>query len=195
MNNTDDDKTLLTGISKGNEQSFGLFFERYRDRLFTFIFNITKSKEVSEEVVLDVFLKVWHARETAGEIKNAEAFMHCIARNKALDFLRTAKRNPSQQDIIWETMQETTAPDDKLIFNHTVSKINLAISQLPPQRQKVFDLHHNHDLNNEEIARKLSLSRNTVRNHLAASIQFIRHFLVDSDKFITLLIIINLLMN
>lgn len=67
-NNTE--KSLLQRVAGGDQVAFGLIFERYRNRLFTYLVKVTKSREISEEIVLDVFLKIWTGREIVKEIDN-----------------------------------------------------------------------------------------------------------------------------
>jgi len=174
------DKVLLLQIGQGDEHSFNQLFERYRNRLFTYLFKITKSKETAEEIVLDVFLKIWHGREMAIQIENPEAFLFRVAQNKALDFLRAVKRNPLKKREIWDAMQEfatSESADAGLLSKNIEAAIGQAVHLLSPQRQKVFQLRHTQGMRYDEIAEQLDLSRNTVRNHLAASLQFIKDFL------------------
>jgi RNA polymerase sigma-70 factor (family 1) len=180
MNNLNDNDLLLLKISQGDQVAFSILFERYRNQLFTYLFKLTKSAETSEEIVLDVFLKIWHGKEAIVEIENFDAFLYRVAHNKAIDFLRSLKRNPQIKQQTWNLMQEPLSaevPDKQLLFKGTLEIVEHAIHQLPPQRQKVFNMHHHHGLSNEAIAERLQLSRNTVRNHLALSVEFIRKFL------------------
>ncbi|MES2773863.1 MAG: sigma factor [Bacteroidota bacterium] len=101
-----DDSYCLLKMSRGDEHCFNLIFEKYRNRLFAYLFRVTKSRETSEEIVLDVFLKLWHGREAVTEIENLESFLSRVAHNKAIDFLRAANRNPQMQQEIWELITE-----------------------------------------------------------------------------------------
>ncbi len=187
-----DDNYCLQKMSAGDESFFNLLFEKYRDRLFTYLFKVTKSRETAEEIVLDVFLKLWHGREVATEIENLEAFLYRVAHNKAIDFLRAARRQPAMQQEIWDLMTEAISyesADKKILDKNTEEFVQAAINQLSPQRKKVYFLRNSEDLSYGEIAKELNLSSNTVRNHLAASIQFIRDYLLKNDFLKTLIFI------
>lgn len=174
--------TVLLKISLGEVAAFNALFEQYRNQLFTYLYKITKSTEASEEMVLDVFLKIWNGREALTEIENFDAFLFRIAHNKAIDFLRAFKKKPEMQQQVWEAMQEPPSgeyADNQLLLKNAETIISEAVAQLSPQRQKVFYLHNYHNLTNVEIAHHLNLSKNTVRNHLATSVEFIRKFLSD----------------
>jgi RNA polymerase sigma-70 factor (ECF subfamily) len=177
-----DEQLLLKQISEGDEAAFNSIFSQYRDRLFVYLLTITKSKETTEEIVLDVFMKLWLGREIVTEIQNLQSFLYRIAHNKAIDFLRSAQRNPIQQNEIWEAIQSSageTASDHLLNRHNAEATLNEAVEQLSPMRQKVFQLSREEGMSYDEIAGQLNLSRNTVRNHVAASLEFIRKYLQD----------------
>jgi len=179
-----DDNYCLMKIGEGNEQFFNLIFERYRNRLFTYLFKVTKSKETAEEIVLDVFLKLWHGREIVHTIENLEAFLFRVAYHKAIDFFRAVSRNPKMQKETWDVMAETVSyetADKKIIESDIEEIVEAAVKSLSPQRRKVYYLRNYEGLSYADIAQKLNLSHNTVRNHLSASLQFIRDFLSKND--------------
>lgn len=175
-----DEQLLLQNISRGDEASFNIIFSQYRDRLFAYLFTVTKSKETAEEIVLDVFMKLWLGREIVTEIQNLQSFLYRVAHNKAIDFLRSAQRNPVQQNELWDAIQSSAgeASSDHLLHRHNAeAALNDAMEQLSPMRQKVFQLSREEGMSYDEIADHLNLSRNTVRNHVAASLEFIRKYL------------------
>src|SRR5688572_23138291 len=95
-----DENSLLQQIAQGNEIAYRALFDQYKDKLFNYLFRITKSKEIAEVLVIDVFLKLWIGRDLITEIKNIEAFLHKVACNKALDFFRLAARHKRLQELI-----------------------------------------------------------------------------------------------
>jgi RNA polymerase sigma-70 factor (ECF subfamily) len=187
------DSYCLLKISEGDEQSFDIIFHRYRDRLFTYLYKVTKSSETAEEIVLDVFLKLWNGREMVVEIKDLNAFLFRVAHNKAIDFFRAVKRNPQQQEEIWNSIEEaisTETADGKMLGADIERIVQLGIDQLSPQRRKVYYLRDYEGLSYDEISKRLNLSRNTVRNHLAASVQFIKDFLRSNDTYIFIIVVL-----
>jgi RNA polymerase sigma-70 factor (ECF subfamily) len=186
-----DDEYCLLRIREGEERFFTLIFEKYRDQLFAYLYRVTKSKEVAEEIVLDVFLKLWHGREAITEIQNFEAFLHKVAHNKAIDFFRAAKRSPELQQALWESITEVQAADkadNRILIKNIDALIKEAVNRLSPQRRRVFELRNYEELSYAEIADTLELSSNTVRNHLAASLQFIRDYLQRNSAFLLILV-------
>lgn len=138
-----DDSYCLLKIREGDEQFFNLVFEKYRNRLFTYLFKITKSKETAEEIVLDVFLKLWHGREIVHTIDNLEAFLFKVAYHKSIDFFRAASRSPKLQQETWGLVTEVVSyeqADKKLMEGDIEEVVQTAIKNLSPQRRTVYYL-------------------------------------------------------
>ena len=185
-----DDKALLSRIADADQEAFNMLFARYRARLFHYLVKITKSREAAEEMVLDVFLKIWTGRAIIGDIGNFEAFLFRVARNKALDFLRWAQKSRLQQLEIWYRMQGETAAapaDQPVLYGEVRAALDHAVASLSGQRRAVFQLSREHGLTYEQIAEQLNLSTHTVRNHLAAALRFIRAHLGTELKYMILL--------
>lgn len=186
------DSMLLQLIGEGDETAFNEIFDRYRNRLYNYLVKVTKSKESAEEATLDVFLKIWNAKGMLHEIINFEAFLFRVARNKAMDYVRKAASNRLVQQEIWEDLEklvsETTA-DQKILSAETELAINTAINKLPPQRQMAFRLSREEWLSYDEIAERMHISRNTVRNHIVAALQFIRGNLDKGTEIATIILL------
>lgn len=190
-----EEKEWLRQIAASDQKAFNALFASYRDRLFAYLFKITKSRETSEEIVLDVFLKIWMGRTILEEINNIEAFLFRVARNKAVDFLRLTQKSKLQQLELWDRIQELASSDQadfKTLLAETNAQFERVVNKLSPQRKRVFQLSHEQDLNFDQIAKRLNLSRYTVRNHLAASLEFIRAHLDTDLGTVTLLILFHL---
>jgi RNA polymerase sigma-70 factor (ECF subfamily) len=175
-----DDAYCLIKIKEGEEFYFNLIFERYRNQLFNYLYRVSKSKEIAEEIVLDVFLKLWHGREAITEIKKLESFLYTVAHNKAIDFFRATKRSPLLQQAVWDVLSDVATADSAdahLRERNLELLLREAINLLSPQRRRVFELRQEQGLSYAEIAQELNLSTNTVRNHLAASVEFIKEHL------------------
>ena len=173
----------LNEIAAGNEAAFELLFEQQRGRLYNYMLKITKSKVVAEEIVLDIFLKLWIGRDLLPEIKNIDAFLNKVAYNKALDFLKIASRKKEFHKVIAKQIEMTQQQeaDHKLLDSEYESILKKALDQLSPQRRLIFTLSRMEGLNNEEIARQLNLSRNTVRNTLHESLSSIKEYLRQNN--------------
>lgn len=173
------EKELLTQVSEGDEKAFRNLFESYYEKLYQYIFGFIKSKQVSEELVMDVFLKIWLGRDIIPQIHSFNAFLFRVAHNKSIDFLRSVSRDPKFQDLLWENIQlvNNTTADSSILVQEYQNKLREAVSLLPPQRKKVYQLSREQDMTHDQIAVQLNLSRNTINNHIVEAQRFIRTYL------------------
>nr|WP_068887601.1 RNA polymerase sigma-70 factor [Pedobacter panaciterrae] len=186
------DNSLLTQISCGDESAFEELFKIYRDRLFNYIFKITKSRETAEEIVMDVFLKLWNGRALIAEIENFPSFIFLVARNKSIDFLRTASKDRVLQELIWDEIQvlSDSRADGRIVINELEGEVDRVVKQLSPQRQTVFRLSREEHMSYDQIAKHLHLSKSTIKNHMIDSLRFIRvHMTTKLDIFIVSLLL------
>jgi RNA polymerase sigma-70 factor (family 1) len=174
-----EENELVQLTSKGDKAAFTKLFERHHLRLGTFIYKITKSKEIAEEVVLDIFLKIWMTRETLAEIRNFDAYLFVLAKNGALMALRKASREHAKIDE-WKKDSVTDiggAENDNKEFYLTL--IDEAINHLSPQRKKIYLLSRHKGLTYAEIGKELHLSKLTVRAHIQQAIAAISNYVLS----------------
>jgi RNA polymerase sigma-70 factor (family 1) len=157
----------------GDEAAFKVLFDTYQHKLFGYINKIVKSREVSEELVLDIFLKIWNAKEMLREVQHLDAFLYRMAVNKALDFLKAASREDKLRELLAMQMKSLSseAPDDAYIYKEYERELLSTIKQLPAQQQLIFNLSRENGMSHQEIAAELNISKNTVKNHLVAAIK------------------------
>jgi RNA polymerase sigma-70 factor (ECF subfamily) len=131
------DKRLLQLIAAGNEPAFKTLFEKYRGKLYTYLKGITKSSEASEEIVMDVFLKIWIGRKTVTDIQHLDQFLFRIAHNKAIDFLRALHRDQTLFKLVWEEIEVagTQTADASLKEKESQGILRSAIDRLSPKRR------------------------------------------------------------
>ncbi|MBO9683980.1 MAG: RNA polymerase sigma-70 factor [Flavisolibacter sp.] len=137
--------------------------------LHRFCYSFTRSKEAAEEVVSDVFIKLWQIRSQLSSINNLRVYLYRITKNLSLNYLAQASRNPAIQsaDIDIESSIDFRDPEDLYISKETIQKIKLIIQELPPQCKIIFFLVREHGLTYKEVADILTISVFTVRNQLA----------------------------
>lgn len=187
-----DEQLTLQQIAAGDEQAFQVLFHEYRGRLFYYISRFIKSEQVAEELVLDVFMKIWLGRDLIVNIRSFDAFLFRIAHNKSVDFLRSAANDHRLKELLWEEIQAASGeqPDLQLQVREFESKIRAAVALLPPQCKKVYHLSREQELTHDQIAERLNISKATVNNHIVAAQRFIRSYLSrEMDLAILILLI------
>lgn len=177
-----DDFTLLNELAGGDELAFNKLFETYKDKIFNYLFKITKSSEVSEEIVIDIFVKIWVGRELMNQVQNFESFLHKVAYHKAIDFLRVTSRHARLKKVYMDRIlnEPEKLADDLIIDEEDRQILRKAIQQLPPQRKLIYTLSRERGLTHNQIAGALNLSKNTVKNSMMAATKSISKFLQDN---------------
>lgn len=170
---------LLQQFKAGSEKAFRALFYAYRDRLFHYISRFVRSDQVAEELVMDVFMKIWMGKEMVIGIDNFDAFLFRIARNKSIDFLRAAARDSRFKELLWEKIEIASGDraDTALLTHEYEEKLRQALSLLPPQCAKVYHLSREQGFTHDQIAEQLGISKSTVNNHIAGAQRVIRNYL------------------
>lgn len=171
---------LLQQIAAGDEKAFQSLFEAYRSRLYHYMLGIVKSAEVAEELVMDVFMKIWMGRELATQIENLDAFLFRIASNKSIDFLRKASNNRELTNILWDNIQFSAShtPESNLIQQEYDKVLRDAIELLPPKRRQVYKMSREEDMTHAEIAKELGIAPSTIANQIVDAQRFIKSHLL-----------------
>ena len=153
------------------------------DPLHKLSFSIVKSSEAAEEIVSDVFIKLWQIRSGLGGIDNLKVYLFTIARNFSINYIHKHYKNiPCRiDDIDIEPVIATGNPEELCISAETMHRIKGLINELPPQCRLVFQLVKEEGLKYKEVAEILGLSVFTVRNQLAIAVQKIASSLPVHD--------------
>ena len=179
---------LIKLVSTGNERAFRHLYITYHQLLRTHVYRLTESSELADEIVQDVFLKIWNSRETLEGINNFKGYLFILSKNYTIDFLRKHIR----QTILhqkWESEEVQTFNEEGL-DGHAPNYYGLldeAIDQLPPQQKKVYLLSRHEHLKYVEIASQLGISRETVKTYLQLATASITLYVKKKVNFIVLL--------
>jgi RNA polymerase sigma-70 factor (family 1) len=187
------EKELLLQVSQGDQQAFARLFNIHHPQLATYIFHLTASAELTEEIVQEVFLKVWANHISLAQVDDFRAWLFTISKNYALNCLRKMV-NERLRHKEWLKLQynETAVVDPT--YEEQYQLMVKAIDHLPPQQKKVFVLSRINKLKYEEIAAQLNLSRETVKSYIKLAGNSISKFVSShSQLFIAISIITALL--
>jgi RNA polymerase sigma-70 factor (family 1) len=172
------EKDLFLRIGKSDESAFAIIFNRYKSILFDYGMKITKSRTAAEELVQECFVKLWINREQLSATENPIGYLHTMARNAGIDYLRRLSLDAGLQKKVWAHISEAENPTLlKLHVSETQRLIDEAVALLPPQQREVFLLSRYEGLNYEQISLKMDIAGNTVKNHLVKALKFIRVYL------------------
>lgn len=171
----ENERLLLLQASEGDEEAFARLFRIYRDKLYAFTYTISRSKEIAEDVVQDVFLKIWQQRGRLNTIDNFNAFLFRMSYNHTINLL---KRLYKETLVFMEASERNNRspllPDEQTIYNILQQSIAEIVSRLPPQQKAVYQLSREQYMKQEDIAKKLHISISTVQNHMTQALRTIR---------------------
>lgn len=182
---------LVRMLIEGDATAFAELYESYKDKVFAFAFTLTKSGATAEEVVQEVFIKLWQKRGQIDTGPSFNAYLKKITYHQVIDFFRKTKREHALQEKLQENMEalQQMHPDE-LIGKQLQKVYQQAIEQLPAQKKKIYLLSREQELSYEEIAQQTGLSKNTVRNHMTEAIRQIRAYVTDHGDIALLMIAI-----
>lgn len=166
-------------IAQGNQAKFRQLMEITSDELLHFAMGFLRNKELSEEIVSDVYVKIWYNRKDLIRIDNLKSYLFISVKNACLSNLRKTNGNKivlvdEYQDFMFI---EVSGPEDELIDKEALNQIHEAIGSLPPKCQLAFTLAKINGLKHKEIAEIMEISEKTVNNHLIAAVKKITEML------------------
>lgn len=165
-------------VSEGDEHAFRQLFDQYRDRIYSLGMYLTRSEILSEEIVQDVFLKVWEKRDQLAGINYFNAWLRTVAKNTCSNYLRNlAMEKIAMSRFAVSNDSETASSENDVIAKEYGQIIDEAIRQLPPQQKKVYMLSRQSGKKQEEIARELNISIYTVKEYMKLAQRSIRQYI------------------
>ncbi len=183
-----DDKELLPLIYKEDENAFGEIYNRYWKRIYATALNYLQSSQAAEDIVQDVFLKIWTNKDKLLQIREFKPYLLVTARNLVISSLRNKVFHlylNSEEQV----EEEALLPEMQLSYKEAVNLLHNAIAMLPPQQQRAYLLSRNEGMRYEQIAGEMGISPLTVRTHISKALSFIRQYLVDNAVHPVILIV------
>ena len=166
-------RALLASIAYQNDQAaYKQLFLLLHGRLKQFAYAILKSKEESEELVSDLFIRIWEKRTTLPAIESPLIYFYISAKNLAINQLnRLKKQNFSVEDWLVQLNSIYFDPEQLMITEEMVRGIRQAVNDLPPRCRLIFKLVKEDGLKYREVAELLSLSVKTIEAQMAIALR------------------------
>jgi RNA polymerase sigma-70 factor (family 1) len=170
-----DEKDMLLHVADGSEEAFERLFSLYHHQLGAYIYHLTDSMELAEEVVQDVFLKIWMSREKLTEVRNFKAYLFVISKNYALNCLRKVAKEKVHYEQWDDNVVNSIVLTENEKYDKYYSLLDEAIDNLPAQQKKVYLLSRHQRLKCSEISENLDLSKETVKKYLKIAVTSIKN--------------------
>ena len=175
MDPQDSEIQLIKLFKKGDTQAFESLFNLYHKRLYYFLFGLLKSKEDTEEIVQETFLKIWESRELFWENYPFESLLFRIAKNAFLNYNRKkVNRAVFEKHFGFFADFSENSTDQYILFKETQSIIETIVNGLPPKRKEIFLMQKVEGLSRQEIADKLEISIIIVDSQLLKANKYLK---------------------
>lgn len=173
-------------IAEGDEVAFRDLFHSYVPLVQSVVAKLIGNTEAVPDVVQEIFLRIWLARDRLPDIENPRSWILRIVYHQSFNWLRQQKAQRKRDLVLLEEIQSvsTLGTEEAAQFEETSRIVQAAIEQLPPQARKVYLLNREEGLKIGEIAQQLQLSTQTVKNTLGRSVKAIRNYLCREGIFL-----------
>lgn len=175
-----DDIALVNKLANDDEVAFEVLFHKYKDKLYSFLIHLGNSASAAEDVLQDVFMKIWDRRTQLGDIDNFNAYLFRMAANQAINLMRRQSREIKILDELKLYTIDENGTAQAMSEKEVQETLAKALATLPQQQYKVFMLSREHGLKYDDIAAEMGISAATVRNHMVQALKKIRVYLESS---------------
>ena len=178
--NNGDPEEIIRRLKSDDKFAVDELFNCYYNRLYHFSKSILKIENGIDDILQDVFVKIWLNRQKINNPETFNAYIFTITKNEVLNLIRANLKNQSFRDEMYlRSVAEEYQTQNTLEFEEIKSAIDKIVETLPEKRQIVFKLSRTEGLPNKEIAHQLGISEKTVEDHITHSIKHIKLSLND----------------
>jgi RNA polymerase sigma-70 factor (ECF subfamily) len=171
------DRELVALLNVGSPVAFNILLDRYSPRVYRFAMSYLKNRQDAEEIVQEVFLKIWKIKEELSPEKSLDSFLFTIAKNGILNTIRKARSQQAYLNYAVLYPEKKVLVDDELDFRELEKACKMAVDRLSPKRKEIYRLSREKFLSNAEIAAHLGISVKTVENQMTSALSEIRRTL------------------
>lgn len=173
-----DEITLLKELRDSSSEAFIQLYDHYHPALHAYILRFVKIPAIAEDVLQDVFLKIWEVRQRIDPGLSFNAYLYRISRNMVFKLMKKIAADDELRLKIMRQLSNSAEEGHlKLQWKQYEEILTAAINQLPPKRLQVFKLCRDQGKTYDEAAEELGISKNTVKEHMVAAMKSIKDYL------------------
>jgi RNA polymerase sigma-70 factor (family 1) len=181
--NFEGEQQWLSLLKEGDRGAFDIIYKFYSNRIYSRILSMVKLPEVTDELVQDIFLKVWEKRLSINESLSFQAWVYKIAENIVYDYYRKLTLDVKMRNHMLKTYAELyNETEDYILNKERTQLLDKALAQLPAQRQLIFKLCRIEGKSYEEAASLLNISTSTVSNQLVKATKNIKDYVFFNSR-------------
>jgi RNA polymerase sigma-70 factor (family 1) len=185
------EKELLLKVAQGDREAFTRLYASHLPAVYKYLLPLAGTKEDTEEILQDIFVRIWQKRELCSSIQSFQAYLFKMARNEFLNHLRAVRaKDGLTARLATISSNSTTDADHKVLYNQFYTMAQVAIDQLPQKRKEIFKLSTEEGLSLDEIAARSGISKSVVKKQLYAASAFVRQYIEQHITLTAMLLII-----
>lgn len=189
----DVENRLIIALKSGDEFAFKTIYDKYSNKIFDCSFFLLKDKDWSADIVQEVFIKLWNYRTNLSPDSNLWSFLYVLTKRLCFNRLKEIQRDHSSFDrILKSSTLVTDSSHDILVAKDLAFHLQKALDQLSDRQREIFELSRFEGLSHQEIAQRLEISPNTVKNHMVSALKLVRKYVLHVNC-LALLSIIDIL--
>lgn len=182
------DQQVGSLLIQKDESAFEQVFKTHFKSLHAYAFTLLRDQDEAEEIVQQVFYKLWERAENLHFTGSVAAYLYKAVHNESLNYLKHLKVKAGHQlHVAYSMKNPQNNMDGKMMSKELERQFNTALNELPEQCRTIFQMSRFEDMKYREIADKLDISVKTVENHMGKALKFLRGKLVD---FLTLVVML-----
>lgn len=168
-------KEIIRKLKDGDHNAFEHVYNIYVDKLYYFILKLLKSPEMAEELVQEIFIRIWLLRDTLNTELSFDAFLFKIARNLSINLIKkTAYQHRVKDEIRVRSTSYSNSTESTVEYNETSKHLEEVLKKLPPKRQQIYRMSRMEGLDHNTIANNLNISKNTVKVQMVKASKFVK---------------------
>lgn len=183
---------LVQEMQSGSEEAFTTLYHHYSPRLYRNMLGLVKDPLRAEEMVQELFTRIWQNRESKGITENFAGYMYRVGLNLAHDFFRGIQRDRKLMEQFKLSVSQNYEPIEEAIHNRQATAVlKQAVDQLSPQQKKVYELVKIEGYTYKKTAEIMNISAHTVKEYLVAAHKSLRNYLADhiDDPFVLVVLL------
>ncbi len=169
------EKELLLLASQADQGAFTTLFHLYKNKLYAYVLRLTESEMLAEDIVQDVFMKLWNDHHSLNTIDNFGSYLFRMSKNQVINhFKRMAHETLIMAELFHQNPVGHNETQEIVALNEVEKILGDILEKLPPQQKTVYHLSREEGRSHDEIANLLKISPNTVKNHIVQAMSTIR---------------------
>jgi RNA polymerase sigma-70 factor (family 1) len=178
-----EERRLLLMLGNDSAYAFQQIFDKYKDHIYKIAMSYVKDKHLAEEIIQDVFTKVWMYRHSLLELRSFEAWLYTVGKNRIFDYNKK-KIADWKAHLGYYSLKNESVDDSESILQSKEYKelLHIAQQQLSEQQLLIFKLAKEENMSYKQIATQLNLSPLTVKTHLARAMSTLKSYLLKNGE-------------